>query len=89
MGTEINTDALIGGMYKNKGKLEEKAFDANFVGGFHLGPIGIPHKFLGGILQSDESRKAQDEPGAYMAAMSEFLRTLNEALDKVNARPQG
>lgn len=89
MSTEINGDALIGAMYKNKAKLDEKAVDANFVGGFHLGPIGIPHKFLGGILQSDESRRAQDEPGAFLSVMNDFLRELNEALDKVNARPQG
>lgn len=89
MGTEINGDALVTNLYKNKAKLEEKAYDANFVGGFHLGPIGIPHKFLGGILQSDESRKAQNEPGAYMSAMSDFLRELSEALDKVSARPNG
>lgn len=86
MPSGIDGDALVGSMYKNKSGLEKGAVDAAFVGGFHLGPIGLPHKWLGGILQSSESKQAEQEPGAYMAAMGDFLRELNEALDKVNTQ---
>lgn len=90
MPNDINGEALVSNMYKHKSKLEDKATDAAYVGGFHLGPVGIPHKLFGGLLQSDESKQAQQEPQAYLQAMNAFLKALDEALDKAiePVRPQ-
>lgn len=82
MTSNINGDQLVSALYKNKARLDEKAVDAAFVGGFHLGPIGIPHKALFGVFQSDESKKAEQEPGAYLSAMTSFLKALDECMDK-------
>jgi hypothetical protein len=77
----INTDNLVNSLYANKGKLDDKVAGTNFVGGFHLGPIGIPNQFLGLDMRTSGQKEAQAAPQQYEVAMRKLLDSLTQALD--------
>lgn len=84
----IDGDSLVDALYRNKANLDKGAQEAGFVGGIHIGPFGIPNQFLGLDLRTDGQRKAQEAPGQYLAAMTDFFRTLSAALDKAYEAPR-
>lgn len=86
----INTDALVQSLYAGKSKLDEKAGNAGFLGGLHVGGFGIPNQFLGLDMRTKGQKDAQEAPQAYESAMRDMLNTLEQALDTASAPyPQG
>ena len=86
MTNNIDTSALVTSLYQNKNKLDDKATDAQYVGGLHFGGIGIPNKLLFNVFQSDSQKQDLEAPGMYQSAMDKLIATLNEALN-IAAKP--
>lgn len=80
MAGEIDGNALVSSMYRNKASMENEAKDARTL--VDLGLFSIPNKFLFVNLRTDAQEAAQTAPQDYMKAMQEFLKKMSEILDK-------
>lgn len=82
--TDFNVGAFNKAMDSNKSKMDNKAVDAGYVGGLHLGPIGIPNHFMG--FGSHAQEKAQMAASQYQQQMQNILQDYLDAI-KATADP--